>query len=220
MNTQSEAGFTLLELLVTLTVASIILGIGVPNLMEFQRNNAMASAANDFVTSVLAARAEAIKRHVPVTLCATNNPLADPPTCIQDGSGATGGFFVWVDENGNVDGNGSPIIDDATDGNATVNTGETVLRRIEAPGGQIKVFMDSGYLSFGANGFSRTATGLGTPSITRLLYCDDRGHSTAAGGLSAARLVQIRRTGRAEVEREIDQVEAGIAALGVGDECP
>lgn len=222
MDRQTQRGFTLWELFVTLAVAGVVLGIGVPNLLEFTRNNAMASASNEFVTAVLAARAEAVKRGVPITLCATSDPLANPPTCVPSGAGTDGAFFVWVDENGNTDANGVPILSDASDGNAAVDTGETVIRRIEAPGTSIDVFMDNGYISYAPSGFARSVTGLGNP-LSRLLYCDDRGSDTAAGGLSAARIVRVHPTGRADVHREVAQVNAGITDLtnsGVTVTCP
>ena len=38
MNTEPNRGFTLLELMVTLFVASILIVIGVPNFIEFARS--------------------------------------------------------------------------------------------------------------------------------------------------------------------------------------
>ena len=63
----------------TLLVAGILLGVGVPNVMEFQRNGAMTAAANELVTGVLTARTEAVKRQVPVTLCASPDPDRPEP---------------------------------------------------------------------------------------------------------------------------------------------
>ncbi|HUQ51320.1 MAG TPA: GspH/FimT family pseudopilin, partial [Gammaproteobacteria bacterium] len=81
MNTSRQHGFTLWELLMTLLVAGILLGIGVPNVMEFQRNGAMTAAANTLVTGLLMARNEAVKRQAPVTVCLSDNPTAVAPTC-------------------------------------------------------------------------------------------------------------------------------------------
>src|SRR6187431_233223 len=103
MNTSRQRGFTLWELLMTLLVAGILLGIGVPNMMQFSRNAAMTAAANDFVTATLTARTEAVKRQAPVTLCLSDNPTDANPTCVAGNvsDSATRGYVVFVDENGN-----------------------------------------------------------------------------------------------------------------------
>ena len=131
-----------------------------------------------------------MKRQVPVTLCASPDPAAVAPTCSQDGSGANGGFIVWVDENGNVDRDGRSDITDGTDGNAVVDMGEQILIRTAAPGAPINVLADSGYIAYGANGFRRQATGAPNPSATRILFCDDRGNRATS--------VSCRRHARCE----------------------
>src|SRR5690606_30286528 len=107
MNTRTERGFTLWELMMAIAVAGVVLGLGIPNMIEFQRNNAMASASNELVTAVLLARAEAVKRQVPVSLCLSADPDAPTPTCspaaVTDASNL--GFVVWVDDDGTVDAN-------------------------------------------------------------------------------------------------------------------
>ena len=57
-------GFTLMELMIVLTLAGIILALGAPSFGEFRRNNRMAGIANDFLVGVQIARSEAIKRQV------------------------------------------------------------------------------------------------------------------------------------------------------------
>jgi type IV fimbrial biogenesis protein FimT len=220
MNTKRSLGFTLLELMITIFLAAIILGLGVPSFREFQRNNAIAAAANDLVSATLAARAEAVKRQVPVTLCANSSVVPGAPVCSPTGAGANGAFFVWVDENGNVDANGSPILTDGTDGNGVLNNGETVLLERPAPGGVINVFANTGVVSYGANGFRRlTIAGLGAqPPIFNVLYCDDRGNRVTSSG-STARVVRIDRAGRGQTLREVVEVTPAIAAIP-GAVCP
>jgi len=222
MNTRQQRGFTLWELLMTLLVAGILLGVGVPNVMEFQRNGAMTAAANDLVTAVLMARTEAVKRQAPVTLCLSNNPTAPNPICLPDpvtDAGPPGppvGFIVWVDENNNVDANGARILTDATDGNAVVDAGELLLMQSDAPGGTILLSADCGHVSFSPTGFTRQVGALCFPAARAVLYCDDRGRRPAAGSLSSARVVRIDRPGRAQVRTEIADVNADIAALALG----
>lgn len=231
MNTYRQHGFTLWELLMTLLVAGILLGIGVPNVMEFQRNGAMTAVANDMVTGVLMARAEAVKRQAPVAWCLSNNPTAVAPTCLPgaatdsvSGGLAITGFIVWVDENNNLDGNGARILTDATDGNAAVDAGELVLMQSVAPVGTLQISANCGHVSFAPTGFTRQAGGLCFPLPVRsILLCDDRGRRVAGGSLSSARIVQIDRPGRGQVlteTAEVDPVIASLAGAGVAATCP
>jgi type IV fimbrial biogenesis protein FimT len=207
----TQKGITLWELMMTLVVAGIVLGLGVPSFMEFQRNNAMAAAANELISGAMLARTEAVKRQVPVTLCASSDATALAPVCDTDG--ADGGFIVFVDENDNG------IATDASDGNARVDAGEVVLLQRPAPAGTIDVFADSGYIAYGPNGLPRQPAAQADPPATRFLYCDDRGNRAAAAGLSAARVVWIEPTGRAQVRHEIADVTAAVAVIG-GAACP
>lgn len=63
-----HAGFTLVELLVVMTIAAILLAVGIPNLRSFIISNRLAAASNDFFSALNLARSEAIKRSASVTL--------------------------------------------------------------------------------------------------------------------------------------------------------
>lgn len=201
MDVRSQRGFTLYELLVTLLVAGVIFGIGVPNLLDFARNNRMAAAANDMITAMLLARNEAITQRRTVTLCASPNPLADDPDCDPDLSDpdTTGGYIVWVD----------------ADGDAVVDAGEDVLRQQGSPE-DIVLLGDSGFLTFDANGYlDDPAT-----SASAMLFCDPRGNTVAAGSLSAARGILIDPLGRGRVLSQIAEIDT-LAAPDFGNlACP
>jgi len=235
METRHQSGFTLWELLVTMLVAGILIGLGVPSLQDAQRNSAVNAAANDLITGLLAARAEAVKRQVPVTLCASPDPSAQPPVCSQTGAGANGGFIVWVDfDPTHVDANQSPVLT-ASDGNAVVDAGEVTPQQpilirnapppTMAPAGTLRIFagtagVSSGYITYFPNGFPRNAAG--APAFVRLvLYCDDRGNKSGPGGaaFSTARLVQIDQTGRAIVNSNKNDIAAQLANIP-GAVCP
>ena len=237
MKAPRQSGFTLWELLVTMLVAGILVAVGVPSFRDAQRNSAITAAANDLITGLLAARAEAVKRQVPVTLCASPDPTAANPVCAQDGAGANGGFIVWVDwDPSHVDPlTGSPTFT-PSDGNAVVDNNETILIRTPAPqsaapNGTLKVYaattmggnVNSGYVSIGPNGFLRTAQGVGFGPATRVLYCDDRGaKETFGANFSTARLVRIEATGRANVEQALGDISGADGALSLipGAVCP
>jgi prepilin-type N-terminal cleavage/methylation domain-containing protein len=208
MNAGQHRGFSLLELMVTLLVGGVVLGIGVPSFMEFQRNNAMITQANDLVTGLYLARAESVKRQVPITFCASANATTAAPAC---GLGAEIGYIVFVDD-------ADPLVTAGTDGNAVVDAGEVILMQHAAPGGAIEIFTDSPYVTFGNNGFvTPQAPGQPLRSATSVLFCDDRGNRDT-GGRSSARVVNISPTGRAQIMQ--DQADVITAAAISGGTCP
>lgn len=220
MNTYRMRGFTLWELLVTILVMGVILGFGVPNLLEFRRNSTMASTANDLISALMAARAEAVKGQTFVTLCASPNPVDPNPTCSPTGAGTNGGYIVWVD-NADFLPNGAPDLSDASDGDAVVDPGEQILIQRDDPQ-DITVFAASnnpvavsGYVSFGPNGWRRNAPGAGANSADLVLFCDPRGNVPAAGSLSAARAVRVDPTGRGQVVREVTDITVATTPYGL-----
>ena len=64
----SRLGFTLLELIVVIAIASILLGIAIPSFTSIIRSTRLTTYTNDFVTALNLARSEAIKRGVSVTV--------------------------------------------------------------------------------------------------------------------------------------------------------
>jgi type IV fimbrial biogenesis protein FimT len=75
-----EAGFTLIEMLVTISIMAILLAVAVPSFQNVALSSKLTSQANNFVASVQLARSEAIKRNATVTLCASS----DDSTCTGD----------------------------------------------------------------------------------------------------------------------------------------
>jgi type IV fimbrial biogenesis protein FimT len=207
MKAPMPSGFTLYELLVTMFVVGILLGFGVPNFMQFQRNNAITAAVNDVVSGMYLARTEAVKRQAPTALCGSPAPLVANPAC---GAGGNGGFVVFVDENGNG------LLTDPTDGNGILDAGETVLLQRGAPGGTINVFGNGGqYVAYGASGFA-ISPAPGNPQLATnvLLYCDERGNQDLGDGRSTARVVQIAPTGRPQTLLLMADVVNAVALTG------
>jgi type IV fimbrial biogenesis protein FimT len=97
MNTLKLLGFTLIELMVTVSIAAIVLTLGVPGYTQMIQNNRMSAQANEFVAFLNLARSEAVKRGVRVTLCKS----ADRATCSNSGAWDQG-WIVIVDGNNNA----------------------------------------------------------------------------------------------------------------------
>ena len=65
---RTNNGFSLVEIIITLAIASIIISAGVPALTGFVEKNRIATATNTVVLALNLARSEAIKRRVQVTM--------------------------------------------------------------------------------------------------------------------------------------------------------
>jgi len=86
------AGFTLVELLITMAVAAILLVIAVPSFRSLIASNELTTAANEMIGSLNLARMEAIKRNTYTQFCsdsASNNTSDTLGTeCTSAGAGA------------------------------------------------------------------------------------------------------------------------------------
>ncbi|MBL4773452.1 MAG: GspH/FimT family pseudopilin [Alcanivoracaceae bacterium] len=88
-----QAGISLIEIMVTLFIASLLLAYGIPNFKDFLLRQSVTTKANDMLVDFVFARSEAINRGIPVSISA--NPTWDQ------------GWQVATDFNGNgtFDGN-------------------------------------------------------------------------------------------------------------------
>jgi len=192
-----QTGFTLIELMFTIVVLAVLLGIGVPNFRDFVRNSRLTAAANDLLADVNLARSEAVKRRVPVTLCKSANG-----TDCAAAAAAFTGWIVFVDD-------ANPLVDSSDDGNGVVNASGTpseqvlVYRRLP----ELQVRSDGVRQVFRPSGFPNPGA---TERLTRIVLCDARKNIVTSGGASAARGLTISPTGHAAVTRDI----ATITAMG------
>ncbi len=84
-NTYSQQGFTLIELMVTIAIAAILLAVAVPSFQDSIRRNRVATVAGNLVSALDNARAEAIRRAVPVYLCPSTSGTDCTATAWHDG---------------------------------------------------------------------------------------------------------------------------------------
>lgn len=118
MSIPINKGFTLIELMVTISIGAILLAIAVPSYQSFVSSSRMTAQSNDFLSALQLARSEAVKRGTLVSLCKS----ADGAACIVTGTWAQG-WIVFVDGSvaGTVDGTDAVIrVFPAISGNSTL----------------------------------------------------------------------------------------------------
>jgi len=182
-----QAGFTLLELMLTVALLAVVIGFGLPNMQEFVRNSRMSSSANDIITDFNFARSEAVKRRVPVTLCKSQDGAA----CDDDDTDPFNRWLIFVDD-------ADPALVEGNDGNGEIDAGEVILRDRELPDSiTVTTEPDEIRATFLPTGFPR----IETANVDLFVLCDVRGNVASAGGDSAARAIAVLPTGRPSVFR-------------------
>ncbi len=96
-NAHPQRGLTLIELLVTIAIAAVVMGLAIPGFQAFFRSNTMANVSNEIRGSLMLAREEAIRRGRQVVVCTRTSG----PGCTANGTNWSGGWMVFVDTNGN-----------------------------------------------------------------------------------------------------------------------
>jgi type IV fimbrial biogenesis protein FimT len=88
-NGRARSGFTLIEMMVTITVAAILLTIGIPSFQYVTSSNRASSEINGLLGDMQFARGEAIREGQTVTICAAVNGA---PPCL----GTTAWENGWI----------------------------------------------------------------------------------------------------------------------------
>lgn len=186
-----------MELMVTILVFSILLVIGVPSFRTMILNNRMTSEANEFMTSLLLARSEAVRRNVDVYVCATT----DGQNCGGSGTPWGKGWLVFADV---VHGSGQKGVVNAGTG-ACAATEDCVLEVDPAIPGSSSSLTGSTAV---ASAIAYTPTGAalqadGTPLTTAVSFtlCDSR-------GAADAKAVVVSTTGRPRISSTNDDGSA------------
>jgi len=164
-----QSGFTLSELLITLTIGGILLSVAVPSYSLFLQNSRQVTAANELLGSFRLARDLAISRNVRVTVC----PSSAGTDC--DPVGWDQGWIVFED----------------TDGDRSVDAAETIDRAVTELGVPSLSSAEFGnFLIYRPNG--RVMVNNVAENSGELTLCDDR-------GAEHARVIIIDPSGRPRV---------------------
>ncbi|UHQ19279.1 GspH/FimT family pseudopilin [Lysobacter sp. KIS68-7] len=139
---QRAAGFTLVELMVTIVVAAILLGVAVPSFQVTINNGRLATASNELLVSLQTARIEAIRYNDHTMVCLSKTANTATPTCAAAGATDSTGWITFVDVNHN---NAYNAGTDRLLRRSTVPDKITVLASSNIPQGIRVVYLPDGY---------------------------------------------------------------------------
>jgi len=93
---KGNSGFTLLELLVTISVAGILLAIAIPNFRTFIQNDTLSTQANNVVFALNFGRSEAVKRDANIYVCPSSGALTSGQATCDITNWAQGWMVYWL----------------------------------------------------------------------------------------------------------------------------
>lgn len=165
-----NAGFTLIELIVTIAIAAVLAALAVPSFVQYQRNSELTSLTNSLLAAVNAAKGEAMKTG--------RNAFVVPK-----GTGWNSGWIVYVDTNrDNAYTEGTDI---------AVQTQDALKSYFSITGNNIAAG-STPYIKFDNSGYS--VDNSAAPAALSLTIARTDAPSTSA--LEETRRVVVARTGR------------------------
>ena len=135
---KDSAGFTLVELIITLTIAGILAALAAPAMRTFIFSQRLTTQANELVADFNLARSEAIKRSGNTGVCSSSNGTS----C---GGTWQNGWIVFID----------------ADNSRTWTGGDSVLRIHEAISNDVVVSSSASIVVFNVSGLLDSGTGAG-----------------------------------------------------------
>lgn len=152
---KTHSGFTIMEMMIAVSVAAILLAIGVPGMQDFVRNNRRAAEVNNVIASLQIARSEAVARNRRVGICASTNMTACAGSTTWEN-----GWIVFVDNDRDGD----------RDNDEDILRAEPGMQNITLRAGfQSLVYLSNGRIQVFPSGDSEG----------ELTLCDSRGASEA-----------------------------------------
>ena len=118
-----ERGVTVVELLMTVSIAAILLTVGVPTYSNVLHKNRIGTTSSLLHTSLNVARGEAVKRRRGIMVC----PSSDGSSCREDGDWSDG-WLTYEDLNSNSSPETTEIIRvvDALDSSVAIAVSEPI----------------------------------------------------------------------------------------------
>lgn len=190
--------------MVTLAVFAIVTTLAFPGFRLYQQNSNRVTQINDLVATFNMARSEAVKRNLPVIVCAS----ADQVNCSNSADWTTGWITV-IDDNLNG-------VTEVTDNDGQQSGGEAAYYVHGRLSGANLVLADLG----GATQIIFAANGTSVPAAT-FMRCDDRRNTDAAAiRNNHARAIILTTSGRTRLSRDSDNNGIQEDAANVDLNCP
>ena len=165
-----SAGFTLIELVVTIAIAAVLAALAVPSFIQYQRNSELTSLTNSLLAAVNAAKGEAMK-------------TGKNAFVIPKGSGWNSGWIVYVDMNRD---------NSFTEGTDIAVQAQDALKAYFSITGNSIAAGSTPYIKFDNSGYS--VDNSANPVALSLTIARTDAPSTSA--LEETRRVVVARTGR------------------------
>jgi len=170
-------GFTLIELMMTLSIAAILLTVAVPSYITFTKNSRLTAQTNKVIAAVSLARGEASKRGTRVVLCRSDEVGQADPDC----SGSSGTSKDWS--------NGWLVFAVGTSRSTPLydpGQNDVLIAQFEAEDNVVikTVSANDKNLEFNPDGTTNESG-----STAKFAVCDDR-------GVSKGKLVEVSPVGR------------------------
>ena len=172
---EPTAGFTLIEIQITLLILFGALLLGIPAWSNILLTNRLATESNTFLTALHLARSEAVKRNVRTTLCVSTNGVG----CASVGSWHQG-WIMFID----------------TNNNALRDSNEKIIRFGQPLSNNLHLTGNSpvaNYISYNASGATRLVSG--ALQMGTLTLCQQ------SASRSDARLLIINSMGRPRIKK-------------------
>jgi len=150
MNINQHKGFTLMEVMMVVTIVGILSIVAMPSIGEYIKNQRIKSQMFDVLNALNIARSEAVKRKTTTTFCST--------TSFTDCAGSTTwttGYMIFEDANADA------TFDVGSD--TSINTGAALS------GGSNALIADANNIIYRTDGSISTTT--------TFAICDDRGEA-------------------------------------------
>jgi type IV fimbrial biogenesis protein FimT len=92
-------GFTLIELMITLSILAIVMAIAFPSFSSLLTKQKIKSKRDELMSAFQYARTEAVTRNRSVSICPSTDPWGSSPACSESTDWSTG-WIVFYDSSG------------------------------------------------------------------------------------------------------------------------